>query len=287
MQGNGGSLEDPRSYLVQIPRGEIQNTAHLEQLLAACWHEFTGSLEGGMAGHKLRGRMEHVSWDPPVLSFTIERHGSTAMGSTRAEIQKWFVNFETAASSLHTRYPVSQDGTVEGIAGYVNFKEIVAMMPSRREAQIQPFIRPLSRLAATASLNEALKSLLGHREHMALVEDEQHRIVGLVTLEDLLEEIVGDLTDEFDQLSDEIIEVADRRWKIGGGARLSRVAGQTGLVLGASETEALLSELVAAKSGAGTPGGRHGPGRGRAVHRHSNPPTESSSRSGGGSLTIP
>ena len=155
-------------------------------------------------------------------------------------------NFETAASSLHTRYPVSQDGTVEGIIGYVNFKEIVAMMPSRREAQIQPFIRPLPRLPAAASLNDALKSLLGHREHMALVEDGERRIVGLVTLEDVLEEIVGDLTDEFDYLSEEIIAVAPRRWKIGGGARLSRVAQQTGLALNLdlSGTDALLSDWV-------------------------------------------
>jgi putative hemolysin len=158
-------------------------------------------------------------------------------------------NFETAAASLHTRYPVSQDGTVEGITGYVNFKEIVAMMPSRREAQIQPFIRPLSRLAATATLNDALKSLLGRREHMALVEDEKHGIVGLVTLEDLMEEIVGDLTDEFDQLSDEIIEVADRRWKIGGGARLADVLRQTGVNLSAADLSITLCDWLQQRQG--------------------------------------
>lgn len=163
--------------------------------------------------------------------------------------QSNIVNFETAATSLHTRYPVSQDGTIEGIAGYVNFKEIVAMMPSRQEAQIQPFIRPLSRLAATASLNDALKSLLGRREHMALVEDAQHRVVGLVTLEDLMEEIVGDLPDEFDHLPDEIIEVADRRWNIGGGARLSRVIEQTNLALGPNHLDALLADWLHQKVG--------------------------------------
>ncbi len=163
--------------------------------------------------------------------------------------QSNIVNFETAAASLHTRYPVSQDGTIEGIAGYVNFKEIVAMMPSRREAQIQPFIRPLSRLAATASLNDALKSLLGRREHMALVEDAQHRVVGLVTLEDLMEEIVGDLTDEFDQLSDEIIEVADRRWKIGGGARLTEVVRQTGVTLRAADLNLTLCDWLQRQQG--------------------------------------
>ena len=141
--------------------------------------------------------------------------------------QSNITNFEIAASSLHTRYPVSHDGTVEGITGYVNFKEIVAMMPSRREAQIAPFIRPLSRIRADASLNTALRALLGRREHMALVEDRERRVVGLVTLEDLLEEIVGDLTDEFDWVPDEILHVAEGRWKIGGGATISEVVNRT------------------------------------------------------------
>jgi putative hemolysin len=163
--------------------------------------------------------------------------------------QSNIANFEAAASSLHTRYPVSQDGTVEGIVGYVNFKEIVAMMPSRKEAQIQPFIRPLSRVSATSSLNEALRSLLGYREHIALVEDEAKRVIGLLTLEDVLEEIVGDLTDEFDHLSEEVIHVAPRRWKIGGGARLDRVAQQLGVDLGLDEPKLSLSDWLQKRIG--------------------------------------
>jgi putative hemolysin len=159
------------------------------------------------------------------------------------------VNFEVAASSLHTRYPVTQDGTVDGIIGYANFKEIVATAPSRREVQIQPFIRPLSRIRASASLNEALQTLLGRREHIALVEDEQHRIVGLVTLEDVLEEIVGDLTDEFDFVSGELLCVAERRWKIGGGASMAEVAGQTGLSVPAEMLQLSLSDWLKQRIG--------------------------------------
>lgn len=47
-----------------------------------------------MAAHKLV-RMEDVRWTPPILSFTIERHGAAANGSTRAELQRWEVNLET------------------------------------------------------------------------------------------------------------------------------------------------------------------------------------------------
>ena len=51
-----------------------------------------------MEAYKL-GRMEDISWNPPVLSFTIERHGGTVMGSTRAELQNWNVNVETRSAT--------------------------------------------------------------------------------------------------------------------------------------------------------------------------------------------
>jgi CBS domain containing-hemolysin-like protein len=158
-------------------------------------------------------------------------------------------NFEIAASSLHTRYPVTSDGTVEGIVGYVNFKEIVAMMPSRREAQIEPFIRPLSRIPADASLNNALRSLIGRREHMSLVEGPSRKIVGLVTLEDLLEEIVGDLTDEFDSMPVEILQVAEGRWKIGGGAKTAEVLRRTGIDDVGEDHALALSDWVRSRLG--------------------------------------
>ena len=158
-------------------------------------------------------------------------------------------NFETAASSMHTRYPVSDDGTADGIIGYVNFKEVVAMMPSRKEAQIVPFIRPLHRLRASSSVNEALRSLLGRRQHMALVDNEEGKVVGLVTLEDVLEEIVGDLTDEFDQLPTEAIEVARQRWKVGGGIMMDRLAKEVGFKLPRDAKDKPVSEWLESRLG--------------------------------------
>ncbi|MBE7504485.1 MAG: DUF21 domain-containing protein [Verrucomicrobiales bacterium] len=175
----------------------------------------------------------------PVSAVMVPRHRIVMFDARQSNV----ANFEIAATTLHTRYPVSQDGTVEGITGYVNFKEVVAMMPSRREAQIQPFVRPLSRVPADASLNQALRALLARREHVALVEDCMHRVVGLVTLEDVMEEIVGDLQDEFDWLPEEILHVAPHRWKVGGGVRLSALAGHTGVTT-PGDPSTMLSDWV-------------------------------------------
>lgn len=80
-------------FLATITAGPIANTGDLERLLADEWNELTGD-DGGMEGHKLRGRTEDVEWNPPLLTFTIERHGGTVLGSTRASRQEWIVDVE-------------------------------------------------------------------------------------------------------------------------------------------------------------------------------------------------
>jgi hypothetical protein len=79
--------------LTVTPPGPIPDPGDLERLLAACWHEFQGE-GGGMTGHKLLGRMEEVTWAPPILSFTLERHGGTVQGSSRATLQEWRLDLD-------------------------------------------------------------------------------------------------------------------------------------------------------------------------------------------------
>ncbi|MHC4213974.1 MAG: hypothetical protein ACYSWP_11430 [Planctomycetota bacterium] len=86
-------MERLKEYLEKIPSGEIADTNELEKLLAECWDDLETDY-GGMAGYKLRGRMEDVYWDPPIISFRMERHGATVLGSTKAELQDWIVDIE-------------------------------------------------------------------------------------------------------------------------------------------------------------------------------------------------
>jgi len=80
--------------LKTIPKGPIKQVAEIGFLIAECWNEFSFSDDGGMETYKLQGRIENLNWDPPILSFIIERHGGIVLGSTRAEIQKWELNTE-------------------------------------------------------------------------------------------------------------------------------------------------------------------------------------------------
>ncbi len=74
--------------------------AAVEAALAACWHQLHGGNEGGMEPGKLRGRTEDMVWEPPFLRFRVERHGGTALGSSRADLQDWTIDTNEATATV-------------------------------------------------------------------------------------------------------------------------------------------------------------------------------------------
>jgi hypothetical protein len=83
-----------RDHLLSISPGPVMDSAKLASLLDMCWDQFKGSRAQGMDGAKLYGRIENLTWQPPVLSFKIERHGGTVHGSTRADVHLWSVDLD-------------------------------------------------------------------------------------------------------------------------------------------------------------------------------------------------
>jgi hypothetical protein len=90
-------LDRLRTYLSGLPSGPVADPKTIVGLLERCWHLFAGSDLKAMGDHKLR-RMEGPLWYPPCLSFEIERHRGTCMGSSRAEVQSWKVNLDTGTA---------------------------------------------------------------------------------------------------------------------------------------------------------------------------------------------
>ena len=86
-------MDELRNYLNTLEPGPVEETTHLERLLAEVWDDLGGD-NGGMAGHKLIRRMARFEWHRPILTFLIERHGGTVLGSTRAELQRWSVDLD-------------------------------------------------------------------------------------------------------------------------------------------------------------------------------------------------
>lgn len=92
------AIERIRQHCATLPPGPVAEVPTFERLLAAVWDELSGD-DGGMEAHKL-SRMENPIWNPPVLTFRIERHGGTVLGSSRAEVQEWTVDLERLTASV-------------------------------------------------------------------------------------------------------------------------------------------------------------------------------------------
>ncbi len=129
-----------------------------------------------------------------------------------------------AHMDAHTRYPACEEGDTNRVVGYVNFKEMVyTLRTNPHDATLRGIVRPVRFIAPHESADELLKAFVDEHAHMAVVQDESGRTLGLVTLEDLVEELVGELEDEFDRLPRMTHALSGRLWMIGGGVLISEV----------------------------------------------------------------
>jgi putative hemolysin len=151
---------------------------------------------------------------------------------------------------LHTRFPVcAQQGDAQSIVGYVTFKDIVtALKISPKEPSIRGIMREIPSLHADVVISVALEFLLKQHTHIALVRDKQGAIVGMITLEDIVEELVGDIQDEHDMLPRHVVR-SGSGWLVGGGATLAKVKELTQIDLGASTPAQNVSSWVIERLG--------------------------------------
>jgi putative hemolysin len=131
---------------------------------------------------------------------------------------------------MHTRFPVTeQPGNPQAIIGYVNFKDIVAHMHlSPRQPSLRAIMRVIPSLPETMPIATCLETLMHEHSHIALVRNQSGSVVGMITLEDILEEIVGDIQDEFDRLPAHTVR-SGSGWVVGGGISLARLKETTGI----------------------------------------------------------
>src|SRR3954447_10470619 len=82
-EANMSTFDQLQDVLVGTPPGDLAEeiAGRIESLLAACWDDLAGN-EGGMTGRKIPGRTEDLKWNPPILTFRIERHGAFVAGSS-------------------------------------------------------------------------------------------------------------------------------------------------------------------------------------------------------------
>ena len=106
------------------------------------------------------------------------------------------VAIETGRTRLPAHPPESG---LEEAVGVINVKDLLPLLiGDDREADLSGLIRPLAHVSESARVDEVLREMRADRLHLALVHDEHGTVTGLITMEDILEELVGEISDEFD-----------------------------------------------------------------------------------------
>ena len=102
----------------------------------------------------------------------------------------------------HSRYPVIGED-VDDVLGFVHVRDLFDLDPAARNAPVKQLVRPIVSLPHTMKILRALSEMRAANAHLVIVSDEYGGTAGIVTMEDLVEELVGDISDEFDQPSDD------------------------------------------------------------------------------------
>ncbi len=131
------------------------------------------------------------------------------------------------AETNHTRYPVYEED-VDNIVGYIHVKDLYR---TPREATLRRLLRPIGFIAETSSIELALQRFQSTRTPLAIVVDEHGGTAGIVTIQDVVEELIGEVQDEFDLEAREVEDRGDGSYSIDGGARIDYLEGLLGLDL--------------------------------------------------------
>ena len=159
--------------------------------------------------------------------------------------------------TAHSRFPVYEDQK-ENIIGILLAKDLLKLQRAP-ELNIRALLRSVAFVPESKGLNDLLREFRGNRNHLAIVIDEFGRVAGLVTIEDVLEQIVGEIEDEFDiaEEAGDIFGLGDHTYRVSGDTAIERVNEAFGVELPESDFETI-GGLVAHEMG-------HVPKRGESV----------------------
>lgn len=224
---------------------ESKNEAiELQELRAIASLARTSSLIGSREENIILGAARLASRSLSEIALPASQIHVLPLNSTLSEC------LIAAHMDMHTRFPVAKDKSdPQTIVGYVTFKDIVSVMrinPS--EPSIAGILRSIPKLDQSLQISVALERLLREHTHIALVTDTDGKISGMITLEDIVEELLGDIQDEYDMLPIHAVR-AGQGWLVGGGISLIRLKEITGLELEGSEMFPNLNAWVSARLG--------------------------------------
>ncbi len=142
----------------------------------------------------------------------------------------------------HRRIPI-HGGSLDNVLGYVSWRDVVARVWSGQAVVIDEILRPCRFVPETKTAIDLLRELQEAKVHLAIVVDEHGGTSGIVTLEDLLEELVGEIVSEHDKEAPQVHAQNDGSWIVLGSAHIRDVAREIGIELPGEDESTTISGL--------------------------------------------
>ena len=134
---------------------------------------------------------------------------------------------QTFAESGYSRLPVYHD-TIDNIIGVVHEKDFY-MARLKKEVKLEELVKPTLYTTGSTQISQLLRTLREQHHHMAVVVDEYGGTEGIITLEDILEELVGEIWDEHDEATEDFRQQSDGSWLVSGSASVDDLYETLGL----------------------------------------------------------
>ncbi len=231
----------PRSPRTEDKRGFLQKLAEMlhpgpdskDELIETLVEAQDNAVIGAQSREMLEG----------VIRMADMTAGDVMVAAPRMDVIDIDAPYEdmlhTVIETAHSRFPV-HEGDKENIIGILLAKDLLKFQRAP-ELNIRALLRPAVFVPESKGLNDLLRDFRGNRNHLAIVIDEFGRVAGLITIEDVLEQIVGEIEDEFDIAEDEgdIFALTDRSYRVSGDTAIERVNEAFGVTLPSGELETI------------------------------------------------
>ena len=216
--GRAPEKEDKRSFLQKVAEFIHPGPDSTEELIGA----LADAEDNQVIGAESRVMLERV------IRMADMTAGDVMVAAPRMDLVNIEAPFDEmlrlVISTAHSRFPVYQ-GERDNIIGILMAKDLLKLQRSPG-LNIRTLLRPAVFVPESKGLNDLLREFRGNRNHLAIVIDEFGRVAGLITIEDVLEQIVGEIEDEFDIPEDngDIFGLADHTYRVSGDTSVERVS---------------------------------------------------------------
>ena len=140
--------------------------------------------------------------------------------------------------SEHSRFPVYQD-TVDNVVGILHVKDVLKALVKDKPFNIKELVRKPYFVPISKHIDDLLRELKRKKVHIAVVVDEYGGIAGIVSMEDIIEEIIGDIQDEFDHETEDVVQLGEGSWLCDARVNIEFLAEETNLDLPVDDFDTL------------------------------------------------